>query len=58
MRDQLVDQALGQAGAAAGGHSLTWFVAEKPLADYLSEQFKAMGLPITVRWLPYPGRIR
>jgi hypothetical protein len=58
MRGQLFEQALSQVRAAGGGRSLTWFVAEKPLADYLTEWFEAMRLPIAVEWLPYPARSR
>jgi hypothetical protein len=51
MSAELDTQALRQV-RAKGGRSLTWFVEEKPLADYLGEQFRLQALPISVLWLP------
>jgi hypothetical protein len=39
--------------AAKGDASLTWYFAEKPVADYIRGVFAARGYPIDVEWAPF-----
>jgi hypothetical protein len=54
MRRRLILQAEKQ-NRARGNRPLIWFVAEKPLADWLERYFEAEKIPIVVDWLPMPG---
>ena len=57
MADEVYQQAIRQV-RSKGDRSLTWFIEEKLLADYLKNRFDSRKLPIRVIWLPWPGRQR
>lgn len=53
VQDKFLGQATDQLGAAAG-RSVEWYIAEKPVADYVRFLFALKDIPITVHYVPMP----
>ncbi len=53
VQNKFLKQANDQIGAAAG-RPIEWYIAEKPVADYVSLLFALRDIPITVRYMPVP----